>query len=121
MSVSKMQRLTVIATMKDADAIVQRLMKLRAVSIEKTSESVPLPDSYAPHTDVSGAAARVARIEAALPVLSKRSKRKKKLFAAPTPISPEPFHRAPRDQAVPCPADFRKLLYHVPTRCQLPQ
>ena len=91
MSVSKMQRLTVIATMKDADAIVQRLMKLRAVSIEKTSESVPLPDSYAPHTDVSGAAARVARIEAALPVLSKRSKRKKKLFAAPTPISPEAY------------------------------
>ncbi|MBE6702104.1 MAG: hypothetical protein E7585_01665 [Ruminococcaceae bacterium] len=93
MSVSKMQKLTVIATMTDADAIIQRLMKLRAVSIEKASdgESKTVLDSFAPHTDVGGAAARVARVEAVLPVLAKHSRRKKKLFAAQAPISPEAY------------------------------
>lgn len=92
MSVSKMQKLTVVAAKKDADAIIQRLMKLRAVSIRKgDAASEELLESFAPQTDVGSATARVARVEAVIPILAKHSRRRKQLFASQLPISPEAF------------------------------
>ena len=92
MSVSKMKKLTVIATKKEADVIIQRLMKLRAVSVRKSDGAEKeLTESFAPHTDVSGAAARLARVEEAIPVLAKHSRKRKPLFAAQIPISPEAY------------------------------
>ena len=93
MSVCKMEKLTVVCRIKDADAIVRRLMRLRAVSLTKRSEASPAAslDGFSPHADVAGATARLARVEAVLPVLQKRSTRKKGLFPAPLTASAEEF------------------------------
>ena len=94
MSVITMEKLTVIAPLEDADAIVRRLMRLRAVSLRKGAEidggsadtSLSLPKS-----SVSEAAERVSRIDATIPVLTRRSKRKKSLFGSQTTVSFEAF------------------------------
>lgn len=92
MSVSSMEKLTVIARQDDTDAIVRRLMRLRAVSLTPLEAADDAAvESFAAHTDAAGAADRVARIEAVLPILNRRSKRKKSLFAQQTPISLEAF------------------------------
>ena len=92
MSVSKMQRLTVIAATTDADAVIQRLMKLRAVSLERVEgEEADQLHTYGTSADVVGATVRLARVEAALSVLAKRSRRKKRLFAPQASISPEAY------------------------------
>lgn len=92
MSVTSMKRLTVVAQKADADAIVQRLMRLRAVSLApiEAQGSEP-PPSLSTEAERAAAAAAVVRIEAVLPVLNRRSKRKKPLFAQQTPISFEAF------------------------------
>ncbi|MBQ8357824.1 MAG: V-type ATP synthase subunit I [Clostridia bacterium] len=92
MSVSTMKRLTVIATLNDADAILHRLMKLRAVSLEQApADDRETLDHYAPLANVSEASARVARVEGVIPVLAKHSRQRKKFFAPQAPISPEAF------------------------------
>ena len=92
MSVSQMKKLTVVARKDAADTIVRRLMRLRAVSLSPPSEAdSALVESFAPNTDVTAAAAKVARIEAVLPVLNRKSKRKKPLFGGQTQVSLEDF------------------------------
>ncbi|MBR6728416.1 MAG: V-type ATP synthase subunit I [Clostridia bacterium] len=92
MSVTAMKKLTVIAQKADADAIVRRLMRLRAVSLAPTEKTDGEPPTRFPsEQEREAAAARVARIEAILPLLNRRSKRKKPLFAQQTPISFEDF------------------------------
>ena len=94
MSVIAMEKLTVIAPLADADAIVRRLMRLRAVSLCK-GEELDGGDASAkllpPQANVGKAAERVSRIEAVIPILTRRSKRKKSLFATQTPVSFEAF------------------------------
>ncbi|MBQ9098183.1 MAG: hypothetical protein IJY50_01995 [Clostridia bacterium] len=97
MSVKAMERLTVIAPLCDADAIMTRLMRLRTVSLQQNpanenavSEIEKLP-SFSPHTDVSTMRAKVACIEAILPVLSKHSKRRRGLLSRQVPISPDAY------------------------------
>lgn len=93
MSVITMEKLTVIAPLSDADAIVRRLMRLRAVSLCKGEEidGKGAAALFAPESSVSEAAERVSRIEAVIPVLARRSKRKKSLFGSQTPVSFEVF------------------------------
>lgn len=94
MSVITMERLTVIAPLADADAIVRRLMRLRAVSLCKGEEidgGKACAELPSPTGGVSEAAERVARIDAVIPVLARRSKRKKSLFGSQTPVSFEAF------------------------------
>ncbi len=86
MSVNKMEKLTVVAPRSDADAILRALMHLRTVSLAPTQgaeEIGTLPSDE----ERAAAAATVAGIEAVLPLLTKRSKRKKPLFAQQTPVS----------------------------------
>ena len=90
MSVSTMEKLTVIAPKADADAIVRRLMRTRAVSLAPIEEDAAVAP-FEPETDMAAAAQAVARIEAILPLLNRRSKRKKPLFAQQTPVSAEDF------------------------------
>lgn len=98
MSVSTMQKLTVFALKRDTDAIIRRLMKLRAVSVNDgaQSELESLGVTRITETAVQEVSARVSRIEQVLPVLTKRSKRKKALFAGAKPVSFEQFRESGR-------------------------
>ena len=88
MSVSKMEKLTAILPREGADALLRRLMRLKAVSlIDAPAE----PGGAQIDTDVSGAAERVARVEAVLPVLQKRSTRKFALFRQQVRVSHSAF------------------------------
>ncbi len=91
MSVSKMEKLTVILPHAEADALLRQLMKLRSVSLVR--EEVNELTAAQPPTDtaLAEAAARAARVDAVLPLLAKRSHRKKALFAAATPFDPAEF------------------------------
>lgn len=92
MSISTMKKLTAILPREDADALVRRLMRLRAVSlIERTDEELPplLPDGQ--EDSAAKAAARAARVDAAIAPLVRYSDRKKGLFAHATQVSPEAF------------------------------
>lgn len=93
MSVIAMEKLTVISTVEQADAIVRRLMKLRAVSLrrENEEEQAMVPNSFAAHTDTAAIGARVARIETAIKALTKYSRRRKRLFREQISVSPEAF------------------------------
>lgn len=97
MSVSKMEKLTVIAHRDDADAIVRRLMRLHAVSLtEGGAVEDKAPPRFIPDTDMGACAAWVARIEAVIPVLAKHSKRKNPIFAQRSPILPAEFRESGR-------------------------
>ena len=87
MSVSKMRKLTVVTPTKDADTMIKRLMKLKAVALRR-EEGDPPP---APDTQSGEAEKRLARIEEALGTLAKHSRRKKRLFAGQIPVSPDAF------------------------------
>ena len=87
MSVSKMRKLTVITPTRDADAMIKRLMKLKAVALRR-EEGDPPP---APDTQIGDAEKRLARIEEALGALAKYSRRKRGLFAGQIPVSPDAF------------------------------
>lgn len=87
MSVSKMQKLTVVTPTKDADAMLRRLMKLKAVALRR-EEGDPPP---APDEQISEGEKQLARIGEALNALTKYSRRKRRLFAGQIPISPEAF------------------------------
>lgn len=92
MSISKMEKLTAVVPSSDADALLGRLMRLGAVSLTREAPSeapVARPTSHAPE-----AAAEAARIGAVLPVLTKRSRRKKSLFAQTVVFDPDEFGRS---------------------------
>ena len=91
MSVSTMEKLTVIAPKADADAIVRRLMRQRAVSLAPLEDDGQAVLPFEAETDLEAAAEVVAGIEAILPILNRRSKRKKPLFAQQAPLSVEDF------------------------------
>ena len=93
MSVITMEKLTVIAPLADADAIVRRLMRLRSVSLCKGEEIDGKASATlsAPESSVAEAAERVSRIDAAIPALARHSKRKKRLLAPRTQVSFEAF------------------------------
>ena len=88
MSVSKMEKLTAVVPGADADALLGRLMRLGAVALSREA-----PDKEAPHLESHAheAAAEAARIGAVLPLLTKRSRRKKALFAPAVPFDPQEF------------------------------
>ncbi len=78
-----MEKLTVVVPRERADALLRRLMRLRAVSLtDATAGEAQGVISRVPG-DESAAAERAARVDAVLPVLQKRSKRKFSLFPAP--------------------------------------
>ena len=83
MSVSKMERLTVVVPRENADALMRRLMRLRAVSLTDATKAQEQGVLAAVESDESAAAERAARVDAVLPVLQKRSQRKFSLFPAP--------------------------------------
>ncbi len=84
-----MEKLTVVTPRDRADTLVRNLMRLRTVSlIDTPSQETKYPP---PQGDVMGAAARLARVEAVLPVLAKRSVRKMRLFPERTKVSHAQF------------------------------
>lgn len=97
MSVSTMEKLTAVALKRDTDALMRRLMKLRAVSISETDAAEPTDDRVSrPETAVREAAARVARIDRVLPELTRRSTRKKNPFAGAAKVSFDEFRSSGR-------------------------
>ena len=97
MSVTKMQKLTVIVPLADADTVMRRLMKLRAVSLTRTEADGEMLSMFpAEDSAAAEAAAKAARVDAALPVLTKRSRRKKQLFRPATPVAIAPFCQSGR-------------------------
>lgn len=99
MSVITMEKLTVLTLRKDTDTLMRRLMRLRAVAIDRKAGTPQEPgiQSYADSTP-NEAAARVARIEQILPTLTKRSKRKKPLFGDAPSLSFDEFCASARKE-----------------------
>ena len=93
MSVIAMEKLTVVSTKEHADAIVRRLMRLRAVSLRESddAESAQVSDTFAPETDTAALTAQIARIETAHAALARYSRRRKRLLGGQIPISPDAF------------------------------
>ena len=93
MSVITMEKLTVIARATDADVILRRLMRLRAISLRRGEEidGDSAPPRLVTGVGVGEAAERLSRIEAVLPVLARYSKRKKSLFGVQTQVSFDAF------------------------------
>jgi len=92
MSVSKMEKLTVVVPEGDAEMLLGRLMRLGTVSLSR--EPLPQHTGERLEAHTAEAAARVARIEAVLPLLTKRSRRKKPLFAPTVPFDLAEFKRS---------------------------
>ena len=92
MSISKMEKLTAVVPEGDAEALLGRLMRLGAVSLARES----LPEHSGEHLEAHTAetSAEVARIAAILPLLTKRSRRKKSLFAPAVLFDPVEFKRS---------------------------
>lgn len=95
MSVSVMERLTVIVPRAESDALLRALMRGRNVSLAPLEDAEAIPP---PEADVAGCSLRVSRIEAVLPALTKKSSRKKRLFATIRYSLPD-FLEAGRDTA----------------------
>ncbi len=101
MSISKMKRLTVLATQSEADALVRRLMKLKCVEISRT----PLgQDGALSRHDCDTArveaAARVAKVSEVLPFLDKYGTAKAKWLQKPIRAGEGKFPKAQDKQAV---------------------
>lgn len=79
MSVSKMEKLTVILPKGDAPSLLRQLMRLRCVSLSK-EELDGLPEALSLQEQAAEAAGEAARVDAVLPILAKRSHRKKSIF-----------------------------------------
>ena len=118
MSVTKMQKLTVIAPLDEADALMRRLMRLRAVSLTRTdTEGTDMTPLAAGEGALAEAAARAARVDAVLPVLAKRSKRKKQLFPPATPVKTAEFKSSGRyDSAWKTVAETEKIVKSMAER-----
>lgn len=111
MSVSKMEKLTAVLPREDADALLRRLMRLKAVSLIDTDVGTDTGGAGI-DTDVSGASERVARVGAVLPVLQKRSTRKFTLFRPQVRVSHSDFRADGRyDLAWKLVAQTEKILH----------
>ncbi|MBR3862683.1 MAG: hypothetical protein IKM42_03385, partial [Clostridia bacterium] len=93
MSVSKMEKLTVILPHDEVDAVLRRLMRLGTVSLSR-EEAGELTAAGLDPGAAAKAAAQAARIDAVLPLLTKRSHRKKPLFSIPVPFDPTEFKQS---------------------------
>ena len=93
MSVSKMEKLTVILPHSVTDAVLRRLMRLGTVSLAR-EEAGELTAADLDPGAAAKAAAQAARIDAVLPLLTKRSRRKKPLFSTPVPFDPVEFKQS---------------------------
>ncbi len=93
MSVSKMEKLTVILPKDDAPSLLRQLMRLRCISLSK-EEIDGLPEAISFREQAAEAAAEAARIDAVLPILVKRSHRKKPLFGSVTAFDATEFRRS---------------------------
>ena len=89
MSVSAMEKLNVVIAKDEADALCRRLMRLRAVSLLPVPGDLPALKEG----DPGAVRAHAARVDAVLPELTKRRRRKKAIFARPNPVSFEEFRR----------------------------
>ena len=94
MSMSTMQKLTVLTVAEDADAIVRRLMKLRCVEIRTTEvgDGALLSSHFDSDGQKAGAESRLRRIREAIPVLTKYTTRKKRLGRRLHRVDPERFY-----------------------------
>lgn len=82
MSVSKMEKLTIIVQHQRVDALLERLMRLRCVDlIDMPCEPNKL-SSYGEHANVAAAMAEAERIDAVLPSLYAHTQRKRGFFRA---------------------------------------
>ena len=109
MSVSKMEKLTVVVPEGDAEALLGRLMRLGAVSLSREPLKEHTGERLEAHT--AEATARVARIEAVLPLLTKRSRRKKPLFAPAVPFDLAEFkHSGKEDRALKTISEAERIL-----------
>ena len=93
MSVSKMKKMTVWLLREDADAFVRRLQRLSVVSLTRTEEG---DAAYRPPAGETAAdfAARAARVDAVLPVLAKRSKRRRGIFPPQATYTAEDYEQS---------------------------
>ena len=87
MSVCKMEKLTVVVPRENAESLLRRLMRLRAVSLTDATAAQEECVLVSVDSDELAAAERAARVDAVLPVLQKRSTRKFALFRAPHQLS----------------------------------
>ena len=78
-----MEKLTVVVPRENADVLMRRLMRLRAVSLTDATKAQEQQVLASVENEESAAAERASRVDAVLPVLQKRSKRKFALFPAP--------------------------------------
>ena len=93
MSVSSMKKMTVWLLREDADAFVRRVQRLRVVSLVRAEEG---DATYRPPSGETAAdfAARAARVDAVLPVLAKRSKRRRGIFPQQAMYTAEEYERS---------------------------
>lgn len=96
MSVSTMEKLTVVAFKRDTDKLLRRLMKLRAVSVNDAAAGEAAGEVTRPENDVREAAARVAKIDRVLPELTRRSTGKKNPFAGAAAVPFDEFRSSGR-------------------------
>ncbi len=91
MSVSTMEKLTAIVRREDTEQLLAHLMRMRAVSLIDAPQDEPYTHSLAEEADVLAAAALAARVDAVLPVLAKRSRRKTAIFRQQIKVIPSEF------------------------------
>ena len=82
-----MEKLTAVLPRADADALLRRLMRLRAVSVERTDGGDETLLPLANEARIAALTASLAEIERVLPVLTKRTRRKKSLFRPVTEVA----------------------------------
>lgn len=109
MSVSKMEKLTVVLPHAEAEPLLRRLMRLKAVSLSR-EEGDHLPQGHLTER-ASEAAAEAARVDAVLPVLAKHARRKKPLFGSVTHFDSTEFERSgDKERALKTVREVEKLL-----------
>ncbi len=109
-----MEKLTVILPTSEVDTVLSRLMRLGAVSLVR-EEQAGL-DATRTESRAAEAAAHAARIDAVLPLLTKRSRRKKRLFAPQTPFDLQEFKRSGDEaRAQKTVAEAEKILDRIET------
>ncbi len=92
MSVSRMEKLTAVVPKEKTDALLHALMRMRAVSLIEQGPATGAVLEVLGGEHVEELSALAQRIDAVLPVLTKRSKRKKSLFRQRVPIVEAEFY-----------------------------
>ncbi len=98
MSISVMKKLTVIAPRSQADTLVRKLMKLRAVSLVPLEDVSLSPLARPSDQALAEATAKAAQVDGVIPVLAKYSKRKKSLFSPPVTVDAEEFELTGKEE-----------------------